>query len=236
MSELDTAKARAAIFARIRGNQRRGAAITADERAAVADYLDRHPTGPQPVSASDSRDDRALRFRTMSERMSSTVDEVAHVADAPAAVARYLAEHKLGAQAVVWPALSRLNWAAAGLSVEARPPRRDESSGADPVGITGCFAAIAETGTLVLLSSPDTPASTHLLPATHIALVPASRIVATMEDAFALMRAERGGVDAMMPRAVNMVSGPSRTGDIEQTIVLGAHGPFRVHLVVLTGD
>jgi len=113
--------------------------------------------------------------------------------------------------------------------------KRDERDGADPVGITGCYCALAETGTLVLLSSPQTPAATHLLPATHIALVPASRIVATMEDAFALLRAERSGVEAMMPRAINMVSGPSRTGDIEQTIVLGAHGPFRVHLVIVGG-
>ena len=233
MSELDTTKARAAIFSRIRTNQKRGPSITGDERAAADDYLRRHPAGPRPAIDGDL----ALRFRAMSERMASTVDEVATWDDAPAAVARYLEAQQLGRQAVAWSSLAHLDWAGAGLIVEVRPPRRDESSGdkvADPVGITSCFCALAETGTLVLLSSPETPASTHLLPATHVALVPASRVVATMEDAFALLRSERGGVDRMMPRAINMVSGPSRTGDIEQTIVLGAHGPFRVHIVMLT--
>jgi L-lactate dehydrogenase complex protein LldG len=132
--------------------------------------------------------------------------------------------------------LQSLPWSAAGIDIEFRPPRRDESQGSDMVGITGCFCALAETGTLVLLSGPETHASTHLLPETHIALVPASRIEAGMEDAFARMRAERGGVEAMMPRAINMVSGPSRTGDIEQTIVLGAHGPYRVHIIVSALD
>jgi len=228
---MDTAKARANIFARIRTNQRRGASITADERKGVEEYLQRHPPGPRPAIEGDLR----MRFGLMSERMSSTVDEGAQWADAPASVARYLDARQLGRQAIVWASLSHLDWAGAGLSVEARPPRRDESDGADPVGITSCFCALAETGTLVLLSSAQTPASTHLLPATHIALVPASRIVATMEDAFALMRSECGGVDQMMPRAINMVSGPSRTGDIEQTIVIGAHGPFRVHIIVVAG-
>jgi L-lactate dehydrogenase complex protein LldG len=168
--------------------------------------------------------------------MASTVDEVATLADAPSAVARYLLSQGLAPRAVVWPQLGALPWAAAGLEVEGRRPKRDESQGADMVGITGCFCALAETGTLVLTSSGDTPSSTHLLPETHIALVPASRIVAGMEDAFALMRSERGGVANMMPRAVNMVSGPSRTGDIEQTIVLGAHGPYRVHIIVVAAD
>ena len=59
--------------------------------------------------------------------------------------------------------------------------------------------------------------------------MPRSRILPTLEDAFALLRAEHGGV----PRALNIVSGPSRTGDIEQTIVLGAHGPYRVHVVIV---
>ncbi|MFN8823172.1 MAG: lactate utilization protein C [Betaproteobacteria bacterium] len=229
---MDTRRARAAIFERIRQHQKRGPGPTPDEQAAVQRYLAEHPRGPQP----DIRGDLKIRFRAAAERMSSTVDEVARRTDAPAALARYLADKGLPRETVVWPTLADLDWAGAGIRAEARRPRRDESQGADPLGITGCFCALAETGTLVLLSGPQEHASTHLLPDTHVALVPASRIVATMEDAFALMRAERGGVEAMMPRAVNMVSGPSRTGDIEQTIVLGAHGPFRVHLIVLTDE
>ena len=228
---IDTSAARAAILNRIRSAQRRPATATAEELAAVEDYLARHPQGPRPAIEGDLR----LRFRAMSERMSSTVDEVPHLADAPAAVVRYLAAQRLPLQAVIWPALSSLDWGGAGVAVETRPPRRDESQGADAVGITGCFCALAETGTLVLSSGPQTHASTHLLPETHIALVPASRIVKGMEDAFALLRAERGGGE-MMPRALNMVSGPSRTADIELTLVLGAHGPYRVHIIVATDD
>ena len=67
------------------------------------------------------------------------------------------------------------------------------------------------------------------MPDTHIAVLRADRVVSGMEEAYALVRRERG----TMPRAVNLISGPSRTGDIEQTIVLGAHGPFRVHILVL---
>jgi L-lactate dehydrogenase complex protein LldG len=229
---FETAKARSAILQRIRTNQRRSGPSSASEHAQAEDYLARHPAGPRPVLTGDL----ARHFRQMAERMASTVDEVPTLADAPAAAVRYLMAQGLAAKAVVWPQLAGLPWAAAGLEVEARRPKRDESHGADLVGVTGCFCALAETGTLVLTSSGETPASTHLLPETHIALVPASRIVAGMEDAFALMRAERGGVANMMPRVVNMVSGPSRTGDIEQTIVLGAHGPYRVHIIIATNE
>ena len=99
----------------------------------------------------------------------------------------------------------------------------------DLVGVTGAFCAIAETGTLMLLSGVETAASTSLLPETHIAIVDAARIVNGMEEAWALLRLEH----QEMPRAVSFVSGPSRTADIEQTIVIGAHGPYRVHIVVV---
>jgi L-lactate dehydrogenase complex protein LldG len=95
--------------------------------------------------------------------------------------------------------------------------------------VTGVYLAIAETGTLLFLSSPDTPAATSLLPETHVAVVPADRIVRTMEEAWARMRAEGREV----PRAINFVSGPSRTADIEGQLQIGAHGPFRVHVVIV---
>jgi len=228
---LDTEKARAEIMQRIRTNQRRGA-ITPEQRAAAADYLGRHSQGPRPPRP----DDLLTTFRATAERMASTVELIEHASQAPAAVARYLTSNSLVTKAVAWPSLASLPWAGSGVDVEFRPPRRDESQGADMVGITGCFCALVETGTLVLLSGPDTPASTHLLPETHIAIVPASRLVPCMEDAFALMRTERVGEDKLMPRAINMVSGPSRTADIEQTIVIGAHGPYRSHIIVATAD
>ena len=96
------------------------------------------------------------------------------------------------------------------------------------MGITGAFCAIAETGTLMMTSGPRTPAAVSLLPETHIAVVSRARIVRGMEDAWALLRAEF----EHMPRAVNFISGPSRTADIEQTVTLGAHGPYRVHLIL----
>ena len=137
---------------------------------------------------------------------------------------RYLDEGGLPREVIVWPQFGKLDWAAAGLNGAVRAVGGD-----DLVGITGCFCAIAETGTLMTCSSSDTPAATSLLPETHIAVIPMSRIVAGMEEAWALARTELG----TLPRAVNFISGPSRTGDIELTIVLGAHGPYRVHLILL---
>ena len=191
--------------------------------AEIAAWLARHPEGPRPAVPGDL----ATLFCEKSRKMASTIDTVPGMADVPAAVARYLASLQLAPTAVCWPQLADLPWAAAGLTVA---PRGAVDS--DLVGITGSFCAIAETGTLMLLSGPDTPATASLLPETHIAIVRASRIVAGMEEAWNLVRAERGE----LPRAVNFISGPSRTGDIEQTIVLGAHGPYRVHIVLVSGE
>ena len=211
------------ILGRVRAGLQRNAANAAVGREVMAATLSSNSQGPKP--AFDANPKALLeRFRIKSEVQSSTVDVVTADADVPAAVARYLSDMKLPRTAVVQPALAALDWAGAGLAVEARG-----ACDADLVGITGCFCAVAETGTLMMCSAPDTPAAVSLLPETHIAVVQVSRIVAYMEDAWNLARAELGS----LPRAVNFISGPSRTGDIEQTIVLGAHGPYRVHLVIV---
>ena len=199
------------IFERVRaGLHRRQPGVD----LAPTDWSPPHPSG-----------DLTERFRQQATRLASTVVGPLAATVVPAAIADYLNRERLPTTAVCWPALADCEWAAAGLRVAARA-----ATATDLVGITGAFCAIAETGTLMLLSGPETPATVSLLPETHIALVPIASIVATMEDGWTRLRTH-----SAMPRAVNFVSGPSRTADIEQTVTLGAHGPYRV-LIVLTTD
>jgi L-lactate dehydrogenase complex protein LldG len=223
----DNRTARDAILGRVRKALRKTGSDAGPVAAAEA-YIAAHAQGPRPKMP----DDLVARFMQRATDMASTVERIASPADIPAAVARYLDALELppalAAQkshaGVCWPEFAHLDWSGAGLSIEARP-----TAGNDRLGITGSFCAIAETGTLVVTTGADTPTASVLLPDTHVAVVRADRVVAGMEEAFALVRAANGG----MPRAMNMISGPSRTGDIEQTIVLGAHGPYRVHLLLL---
>lgn len=212
--------ARDNILARIRSRQGKPAAATAAERETVARHIAAHPQSPRPQVDADI----VARFRNRALSLATTLDEVAAVAEIPAAVARYLRDQALPPAAVCWPEFAALDWNTQGLQVAARAARGD-----DLTGLTGAFCAIAETGTLMMLSGPQTPPAASLLPETHVAVVSRSRIVTGMEDAWALLRAECG----TLPRAVNFISGPSRTADIEQTVSLGAHGPYRVHIILL---
>jgi len=212
--------ARENILARIRARQGKPAAPTESEREAVASHIGAHPASAHPDFAWEP----LARFREQALRLASTIEDVTSLDGVPAAAARYLRRHELPLAVVCWPQFAGLPWQGAGLDVEARAARDT-----DLVGITGAFCAIAETGTLMTLSGMETPATVSLLPETHIAIVQASRIVRGMEEAWRLARAELDG----LPRAVNFISGPSRTADIEQTVTLGAHGPYRVHIILV---
>jgi L-lactate dehydrogenase complex protein LldG len=216
--------ARETILARIRARQGKPEVATDAEREAVRAHIAAHPHSPRPAGDWDP----VARFRERALGLASTVDEVEGPAAVPAAVARYLKAGSLPLAAVCWAEFAHLDWRAAGIAVEVREARGSD----DLVGISGAYCAIAETGTLVTLSGAPTPASTSLLPETHIAILAAGRIVRGMEEAWELMRAELG----RLPRAVNFISGPSRTADIEQTVTLGAHGPYRVHVVLVAQE
>ncbi len=209
--------AREKILGKLRNAQTK--ATPGAPTTSLASHLAHHPRGPLPALA----DDLLARFKECAIKLSSDVLETNDRTAVPALLARYLDERKLPASGVCWPSLAGLPWHEAGLQVMPRP-----ATNQDMVGVTGAFCAIAETGTLMMLSGAATPATTSLLPETHVAVLDPARIVATMEDAWDLLRNEY----QQPPRAVNFISGPSRTADIEQTVTLGAHGPYRVLLIL----
>ena len=212
--------ARDAILAALRRRTGRNAANYAAAREQVEHMIAQPLCGPR---APEPEDVVAL-FIERARAMISTVDLCADLAQVPVRCAQWLRQHELPLDPVVVPSLADLDWRGAGLDA-----RIGAAGGSDRVGVTGCFRAIAETGTLMLCSGPDSPAVNSLLPETHVAVVLRAHIVADMEEAWRAARSEL----VAWPRAINFVSGPSRTADIEQTIVLGAHGPYRVHLLIV---
>jgi len=200
------------------------------ETAALETRLGEHRRNlvPARAAALDHAGQVAL-FVTMAEEVDTTVARVARADEVPAAVADYLARQNLPARLVMTPdpRLDDIPWAARPL-LEIRKGRAEDG---DAAGITGCFAAIAETGTLMLVSGPETPTRNNFLPDTHVVVLRTRDVVAAYEDGWDRLR--RLGA---MPRTVNFITGPSRTGDIEQRIVLGAHGPRRLHIVLIDDD
>jgi L-lactate dehydrogenase complex protein LldG len=169
---------------------------------------------------------RIALFVAMAEEVQTTVARVASLADVPAAVASYLASENLPAELVMAPdpALDAIPWGERPLL----QLRRGKAAPGDQVSVTPAFAGIAETGTLMLTSSAETPSTLNFLPDTHVVVLKADQVVPTYEEGWTRLRA-RGE----MPRTVNFITGPSRTGDIEQRIQLGAHGPRRLHIVLV---
>lgn len=209
---------RAAILGRL--SAALGHAAAADAPA-VAQRLNAHARGPQPQWEAGMHE----RFLAKLAKVAGTHAVVASRDEIVGAVATYLAAQGVPPRlcAAPHPLLAGVVWPE-GVQVESR-----RAGGDDRAGLGVAFCGIAETGSLMLLSGPDSPTSLNFLPDDFLCVLPENRIVPRLEDAWALLRAERGG----LPRAVNIVTGPSRTADVEQTIQLGAHGPRRLHILLL---
>ena len=226
--------ARARILGRIRRGLKRDAPPDS-VAAALLERLKAHPRNLVPERGRTPRERRVDVFIAELEKEDGTVARAASEAEIPALIAEYLAQRNLPAELRVAPdpLLQRLPWSD-------RPMLRvafGRAAPTDPVSVTPCFAAVAETGTMLMLSGPEHPTTLNILPDTHIVVLRASRIVGAYEDAFDLIRSDGDGTGdaptAFMPRNVMMVTGPSRSADIEQTLELGAHGPRRLHVILL---
>jgi L-lactate dehydrogenase complex protein LldG len=223
--------ARDAMFGRIR----RALGVSGDEadrRQTVAARLGSHVRNLVPKRASLDAAGQVTLFRAEAESVQATIDEAGTLAEVPVLVSKYLRRHNLpqrlrhGEDRI----LAGLPWSEApsSLEVETGPAQP-----ADEVSLSCAFAGVAETGTLVLISGPDNPTTLNFLPETHIVVLPKSAVTGSYEDVWDRLRQSVG--EAEMPRTVNLITGPSRTGDIEQTIELGAHGPRRLHIILVDG-
>jgi hypothetical protein len=164
-------------------------------------------------------------FRAGLEKVSGTMSGVASLAEVPGAVAGYLAGHGLAPEAAVAPSLESLDWVAGGIQASFGPTR-----GGDYAGVSLAWRGVAENGSLVLLSGPENPTSLNFLPDHHLVVLHAADLVPHLEQVWAALR-ERG--EGGWPRTVNVITGPSRTADIELTIQLGAHGPRSLHVFLV---
>ncbi len=218
------------ILGTVRRSLKRGQGDGGDAaRALVEARLSETPRGPVPARAQIPLAAQVDLFEAMAVEQAATVARVAQPEDVPAAVADYLKASNLAPRLRLAPdpELEGLPWDGQPL-LEVETGKAEAS---DQVSLTGAFAGVAETGTLLLVSGPQAPTTLNFLPETHIAVLRASRMAGPYEDAWERVRALYGRDG--LPRTVNFITGPSRTADIEQTIQLGAHGPRRLHIVLI---
>jgi L-lactate dehydrogenase complex protein LldG len=226
---------REAILGAIRRGLKRGP-LPADQAEMLEHRMARHPRHLIPARSRVPRAEQIALFIANVEKEFGTVERVPDLAAVPGAVTDYLAAQNMPARLVMapHPELQGIEWSQRPL-LELEMRRAQDG---DMVSLQHAWAGVAETGTLLFPSDPVRPATLNLLPETEIVVLRASAIVGAYEEAWDRLRAER--VDTLtggfMPRNLMFVTGPSRSADIEQTLELGAHGPRRLHVVLVEDE
>ena len=139
----------------------------------------------------------------------------------PAALAGAVSELVADDKPVYCPALTPLEQAAAAVLV-----RRVEGYAAAEVTVEEVLAGIAETGSVVCASVEGRAVQASLLPSHHLAILPATKIYATLDEFFQ-------SLSSTPPTNIAVITGPSRTADIELTLAIGVHGPERLDVIVI---
>jgi L-lactate dehydrogenase complex protein LldG len=201
-------------------------------RASAARRMKSPPDNLIPQRGQDNANTNVLvrQFIDWAEDAAATTHRIGQMSDVPQAVAAYLARHNLASRIKASPdeLLDAIDF-----SVNpALTVNRGAADADDETSLTAAFGGIAETGTLALLSGEKSPSALNFLPPTNIVVLPVNRISGNYEATWRQLRDQMGDE---MPRTINWITGPSRTGDIEQTLQLGIHGPKRLHIILVDG-
>lgn len=166
--------------------------------------------------------DLTTMFIKQLTKVAGTIEIIPRTTDIPLAILTFLQQQQLPPKIVATANLKTINW----------PPQWQiayrAAQPADAVSVSYAVAGIAETGSLVLLSSPKSPTTLNFLPSNHIIILSQADLVAHLEAVWIHLRSQP------LPRSINIITGPSRTADIEQTLQVGAHGPKRLHVILVT--
>ncbi|WP_299179203.1 LUD domain-containing protein [uncultured Neptuniibacter sp.] len=217
---------KAEILSNIRHGLGRGSA-TAEQKKAAMKRIQAHKATIIPKRSQLDQAGQIKLFREMASGAAAELIDIHHLSQLPAAVSEWLKKHDFSTLVSASDeCLNELDWAALG---DIQREQRIAQSG-DVASLTTSMAGIAETGTLMLYSRPESPTTLNFLPDCHLVLLKESDIVGSYEDAWNQLR--RKHPDSM-PRTVNMITGPSRSADIGQKLQMGAHGPCVLVIFVL---
>lgn len=216
---------RTAILGNIRRSLHRNGYSPA-ERAALDLRLAQPQPNLIPLRGQGSQPEKVDRFVTMARASQAVVQRIGRLGDVPATVAAILTDAGFPADAAVAPALQFLDWRQAGVTARFDMAKADEIA-----AVTPALWGVAETGTLVTTSAPQRPTSMNFLADLHFMVLTEENVIGAYEEIWTRLRQDEG-----LPRSVNLITGPSRTGDIEQTLQLGAHGPRRLFVLLAKTD
>lgn len=204
------------------------AAHDAGRRQIVETRIATAAKGLLPQRGEGDLETRIATFRAQAESVSASTARVAAAADVPGEIGRFLRANNLPATLRMGDdeRLAALPWRETAIDIV-----KGASDGSDLSSVSHAEAGIAETGTLALVSGAHNPTNLNFLPDNHIVVVAAGSVVPTYEAVWGMVRARYG--KGVMPRTVNFITGPSRSADIEQKMLLGAHGPRRLHIVIV---
>ena len=221
-------KGRDAVLNRIRGSLGRGE-LSPEKRAEIDSRLAKPVRNLTPARSKLEHPAQVDLFLEYLDAAKATFTRVHGEGDVPKALSEFLSAQNLPQRVAMSPDgwLEGLPWE----NVPLLERRAGVAQAEDQVGLTGAFAGIAETGTLMLTSGPESPSTLTMLPETHVVVLRASQVVGCMEDGWDALREHQD--PRAMPRTAIFITGPSRTADIELQMYLGAHGPRRLHVILI---